>query len=295
MLEAADKEMRKRAGIMVYALLIVLIIVVVDLVISNSMIQVTSQELQFNNLPESFRGFKILHITDLHSKSFGNKNEVLIKAINRQEPDLVVMTGDMVNSRDNDFTVLFDLCDRIAGNYPIYWVNGNHEQGLDQQYLEQIMGYLKAKDIPVLKNTAVRITRGQDYINLWGLEMAMRYYSRSINGQRDYRFGAKQINELLPNVDEQELNILLTHNPVYFKTYANWGADLTLCGHMHGGMIRIPFLGGLLSPEVSFFPKYDAGLFVEDGRYMYVSRGVGNGVFPVRLFNRPEIAVITLR
>ena len=198
----------------------------------------------------------------MHSKNFGNRNNKLIKKINSENPDIVVMTGDMVNTKDTDFEVFINLAEQISKRYDTYYIVGNHEQNLNDDRRKILIDKLNEIGIRVLDNEKVTITRGTESINLYGLWFALRYY-KDLNNEytKDVFFGAKQIQTILGNLDIDSYNILLTHNPLYADTYSNWGADLTLSGHIHGGMIRIPFIGGLLSPERKFFPKYDAGKY----------------------------------
>ncbi len=284
----------KRKNILIVVILLV-IIAAANIYFDNNFLEVSQYTVTSNKIPPSFEGYKILQLSDLHSKNFGNRNNKLIKKINSENPDIVVMTGDMVNTKDTDFEVFINLAEQISKRYDTYYIVGNHEQNLNDDRRKILIDKLNKIGIRVLDNEKVTITRGTESINLYGLWFALRYY-KDLNNEytKDVFFGAKQIQTILGNLDIDSYNILLTHNPLYADTYSNWGADLTLSGHIHGGMIRIPFIGGLLSPERKFFPKYDAGKYQVNGKILIVNRGLGNGDFGIRVFNRPEISVITL-
>lgn len=262
---------------------------------NNNFLMVTHYTVTSDKIPDSFRNFKILQLSDLHSRDFGNNNGKLVEKTNTENPDIVVMTGDMVNSTDTDFEEFLNFAWQISKNYDTYYVAGNHEQILIDGDRKTLTDKLNEMGIKVLDNEKAVIKKGADSINLYGLWFNLRYYKDSKNEYtKDVFFGEEQIQSILGNVDADSYNILLTHNPLYADTYSRWGADLTLAGHIHGGMIRIPFVGGLLSPEREFFPEYDAGEYWVNGKVLIVNRGLGNGNFGIRLFNRPEISVITL-
>ncbi len=268
-------------------------------IVSNNLLTVSKYKLQYENLPESFQGLKIVHLSDLHSKSFGRNNRRLVRRIDKESPDILVMTGDMVNSTDEDFGIFIDLSKILADKYDSYYIVGNHEQNLDDNKLQVLYDGLSQAGVHILDNSKISLNRGSETIDLYGLWFNLRYYSdqRSEfirNHPEDYYFSLDKIETILGKKDPDSFTILLTHNPVYFPTYIDWEADLTLTGHIHGGMLRIPFLGGVFSPEKTFFPEYDAGDFEENKRHMIVSRGLGNGNVGMRFFNCPEIVVIEM-
>lgn len=271
-------------------LLALLLMLGMEFVRSNYTVGVSRYDIAIENLPEQFEKYRILQLTDLHGRSFPQ----LIGLIERQSPDIVVMTGDMVSSTDREFDVFLSLARTIAPEIPTYFIVGNHEQALPRASLAELTARLADAGVRILDNRAERLTRGDAHINLYGLWFNLRYY-RDKNDARtqDYIIGEQELRRILGDAPRGEVNLLLAHNPVYFDAYAAWGADLTLCGHMHGGMIRIPFYGGLLSPEKEYFPKYDAGLFENGGAEMLVSRGIGEYA-GFRFFNQPEIIVIDL-
>lgn len=270
----------------------------------NYSLQTVGYSLTFKNLPKDFDGFKIAHISDMHGREFGYNNRTLIERIRAFNPDIVVCTGDMISSNASDGQAFLDFLDGMDGRYPIYMCLGNHEQIADLDLLEggtgdgyeAFMRQVEACGVHVLDNQSEMLERNGDQIRISGLTLALYHYSRRDGDYADENLFLKSAyikNVLGPAF--AGFDLLLAHNPSYFKEYAAWGADLTLSGHMHGGIIRIPFKGGLLSPEHVFFPEYDAGLFEEGASRMIVNRGLGNSVIPVRLFNRPELTEITLK
>lgn len=287
--------MKAKRKIMLIIVILLILIAALRLYIDNNVLEVSYYKVKSDKIPASFKGFKILQLSDLHSKSFGSNNKKLIRKINRENPDIVVMTGDMVSERDSDFEVFINLAEQIGKRYDTYYIVGNHEQNLDDVLRKALIDKLINIGIRVLDNEKVTITRGKDSINIYGLWFNLRYY-KDVNNEytRDIYFGAGQIQSILGNLDTGSYNILLAHNPLYADTYSNWGADLILSGHIHGGMIRIPFAGGLLSPEIKLFPEYDAGKYQVNGKTLIVNRGLSRGEFGFRVFNRPEISVITL-
>lgn len=268
-------------------LLILIVLMGIYIVIENNTFSLNKKELTFKDLPDNFDGYKILHLSDLHGKEYGDKNKRLIKSIKKSNPDIIVMTGDMISSRDKDFEVLSNLVKEIK-ELPIYYITGNHEQYLSSKKLNSLKNELKNFGVVVLDNEKVKLKKGNENINLYGLIYPNHFY-RSGN-----YLDKEDIDELLGPI-ENEFSILLSHNPFHFEGQANWGADLILSGHVHGGMIRVPIIGGLLSPEYKFFPKYYEGVYEKNNKKMFVSRGMGIGEVGFRVFNRPEIILITLK
>jgi predicted MPP superfamily phosphohydrolase len=302
----------KKTKKIIFSIFTLCIIIVVFLIIQINWLQVTKYTVFSGKLPESFNQFTILQLSDLHSKSFGNNNQRLIRKIDELNPDIIVTTGDMKNSINDDGEVFLHLLEQLRPKYPIYYISGNHEQIAQikaseyssdghMQYMEQI----KELGITMLDDQSATVTINNDAIHLYGLVLPLRYYKAkdtpSYIGEKP--FSKTFIENTIGQLDRKNYNILLTHNHLYFKDYADWGSDLTLAGHMHGGVIRIPFIGGVLSPERSFFPEYDAGKFTIEDSEMIVNRGLGNEtvsfgfaqfILP-RIFNRPELTMIELR
>ena len=230
-----------------------------------------------------------MQLSDLHSATFGIENRRLITAVKSQSPDIVVLTGDMINSDDTDYGVFYSLCEELAKDFDVYYIVGNHEQEKGRSEVLEIESKIESLGVKVLDNESVKIERDGQSINLCGLWFNLRFYQDVTDESAEkYYFDIDDITNVLGEKEPDVFTVLLSHNPVYFETYAQWGADLTLSGHIHGGMVRIPFVGGVFSPEKELFPKYDSGRFVLDEKTMIVSRGLGNRVFGLRFFNCPE-------
>lgn len=274
-----------------------MICIILITVISNRLPEFTKHKISSDKLPKEFEDFKIIQLSDLHSAEFGKNNSALLKKIQKSDPDIVVLTGDMISTSDENYEVFFTLAEKLAADFDTYFTVGNHEQALGDKKRDMLCAALEAKGIKVLDNESILIERGGSHIQLYGLWFNLRYYtdrSEDAPENEQYYFETKTMYDILGAPEADTFTILITHNPVYFNTYTQWGADLTLCGHMHGGMIRLPFLGGLFSPEKNFFPEYDAGIFENGEKYMVVSRGLGNGSMGFRFLNRPEIVEIKL-
>jgi len=267
------------------------------------MLEITNYTVTSNKIPNSFEGYKILQLTDLHSASFGKDNAELIKIIDVIKPDIIVVTGDMMNFKNDDGQVFITLAAKLVKRYPIYCISGNHEQKIAQNASSSKIYYnfkkaLEHEDVRFIDNKLIAIQKNNESINIYGLKLPLKYY-KSLAEKKRRKINdpsADDINCYIGKVNSSEFNIVLMHTPQYFPAYANWGAHITLCGHIHGGIIRIPFVGGLLSPDVTFFPKYDAGRFEKGGSVMIVGRGLGSsGAWKVRINNNPEIVVLTLK
>lgn len=245
-------------------------------------------------LPPGFRGFRIVHLSDLHGALYGAHQELLLRQIKAARPQMIVMTGDMADDTDHAVPRLMDLCRSLCPHYPVYFVAGNHEQCLKGGLLQGLLAELKALGVTVLDNGWRTVSRRGDFIRVYGLVMPMVYYKDPLGEyERGIQFSEKDTEKLLGKAEPSCFRLLLAHNPLYFPAYRDWGADLTLSGHVHGGVIRLPGLGGLLSPDLSLFPKYDGGHFEEQGRQLVVSRGLGNH-FLFRVHNPPELVMLTL-
>lgn len=239
---------------------------------SNNKITVTGYAVKSRKAPET--PLKIIHLSDLHGKSFGKENRRLIKSVRKEEPDFVVFTGDIIHKyREKDMRVALSLVRDLSALYPFYYVSGNHE--MRNKGYSSFKKRLEEAGAVVLDN-AVAEAGG---IVLAGLNCA------HLRNNTVYR--------LMPSGGKFKL--LLAHEPQFFVTYARAGCDLVLCGHAHGGQWRIPFTRiGLFAPGQGLFPKYVSGRHFCGDTQMLISRGLGNSECPLRLFNRPEIVAITL-
>ena len=255
---------------------------------ANTALEVNEYEIVNDRIPQGFDGFRIAQISDLHNTEFGERNEKLIQLLSQTDPDLIVITGDLIDSRHTDSEIALDFARQAVKLAPVYYVSGNHEARV-REYEDLKMGLAEA-GVVILENQKARITREGENITLMGID------DPSFRG--DYLFGdaesvARQAIHDLQN-ESDGYTILLSHRPELFDLYVDNEMDLVFSGHAHGGQFRLPFIGGLVAPNQGFFPKYDAGLFSEENTNMIVSRGVGNSIVPVRFNNRAEIILVTL-
>lgn len=247
-------------------------------------------------LPADFNHVKLALITDLHNTEYGKGNRRLLEAIDKEKPDYILIAGDMLVGKINaDFTHAVDFLKAIAERYPVYYSYGNHECRLKEnkkKYKNTFRDYEQAiSELPLhmLHNQKAEIRRGTSSLYIYGLEIASDYYKRL----KACKMTGNYLNRLLGE-KQDGFNILIAHNPFYFPAYAEWGAELVVAGHNHGGIVNVPFLGGLVDPALHFFPEYDKGLFKEKNSQMVLSGGVGGHSPNFRAFNPPELVMITL-
>lgn len=252
----------------------------------NSLIETTHLSFRSQKLPESFDGFQIVHVSDLHNKRFGKDNAVLLNKIEEESPDIIVITGDIVDSRHTDFDVSLRFASQCVKIAPTYYVSGNHEHRFENA--EEMFKSLEHVGVTVLEDEKAEIRQGKEKITLYGLSAKQK---DGILG--DY---VSQISALHEKKDDDAFSVLLAHYPQYLYDYAQAGFDVVFSGHAHGGQIRIPFTNqGLFALDQGFFPKYTGGEYIENNTVMYLSRGLGNSLFPLRLFDRPQLIVVTLK
>lgn len=233
---------------------------------------------QSNKVPKNFDAFKIILISDLHHKEFGEHQKELITMIQEQNPDMIALTGDIVDKNHSNMESVEDFIDGIDGIAPIYYVAGNHE--LDPEATvnySKLTALLRDHNIEILHNKTVTITRGEDVIYVTGV-----------------KYCGTQVKETIPHIDTSKFNILLYHASSAFDEISDMGYDVVLSGHGHGGVIRLPFVGGMIGNDKNLFPKYDGGAFIKNGTTLFSSRGLGDTKIP-RFYNPPEVVMIVLR
>lgn len=284
----------KILNIAMWLIIIAIVISIISTILSYFIIGVTEYIVTSKKIPTSFNGYKILQLSDLHNASYGKNNIKLLKKIREINPDIIVMTGDMVSSNSKNFDNFYNFAKEVSTEYTTYYIMGNHELRLPKKQQTKILENLKTFGIKILDNKNINIEKNNEHINLYGLHQPVSTYKNVLKGNLDTSFTVKNMKNLFPSIDTTKFNILLSHSPFEFDVFENWGADLILSGHVHGGLIRLPFIGGFLSPERSFFPEYDSGEYYLGNSKMIVSRGLGNGTINIRVFNNPEICVITL-
>lgn len=236
-------------------------------------------------------------LSDLHNKSFGEKNEKLLKKIEELAPDAILVAGDMLTAHEKKqrHQVAIDFMSQIGRRYPVYYGLGNHEHRL-MLYPQESGGRYEAYveslhkvGIWPLMNESVALPAVN--INIAGAVLDRCYYRKF----RAYPMPDDYLSDLLGEPKRNAFQILIAHNPDYFTDYVKWGADLIVSGHVHGGLMRLPFVGGVVSPKLTLFPKYDAGRYEQDEAAMILSRGLGTHTLPIRIFNPGELVVLHLR
>ena len=257
---------------------------------------ITEYTVSSGNLPKEFDGFRIVQISDLHSACFGDNNILLADAVKSLNADLIAFSGDMFTIYLKDFASFFGLLENLNGKEKKVMVLGNHEQRLCDNDLEYFCFKAREYGVSVLRNEREYIEKDGEKILVAGLELPLSYYRRSYQlSVKKETLTKDKLNGFIGEKDENEFTVLAAHNPLYFDAYAQWGAELTLSGHVHGGIVEIPKLGGILSPERTFFPKYCSGLYTKDKSSMVVSRGMCCGQPLVRVFNPRELVTIVLK
>ncbi|GAB6429714.1 metallophosphoesterase [Bacillus luti] len=258
------------------------------LYVQNNLISITKVNIKSSKIPSTFKGFKILQISDLHNKKFGDNQETLIQKVKGENPNIIVITGDLIDSKSYDAEVSMELIRELVKKYPVYFVTGNHEKWSGKY--NDLEKELKKHHVTVLRNEHETIQKEEQKINLLGIDDP-----EFVTGNRDEGNVVKD--ELLKAKFEMKpatYNVLLSHRPEFLAEYAKEKIDLVLSGHAHGGQVRLPFIGGLVAPNQGVFPTYTAGLYEKQNTSMVVSRGLGNSIIPQRIFNRPELVVVQL-
>ena len=274
------RQPKHTAAAAVAALLLAAVCIITD---SKYNIQVTRYELSSAKLPPQMDGFRIVQLSDLHGSEFGRDNERLIQMVTLQKPDIITLTGDFAENT-GELQAVESLLSGISGLAPIYYVSGNHEWAghVIQQVRELMEKYnvrcLENEYEPVEKNGARLIIAGVDDPN--GLADMIKPMAL-----------AEQLREEYP----EDFVLWLGHRNFWVERYPELPVDLILSGHAHGGIVRLPFVGGLLNTNHSFGAEYEAGLYYSGSYCMEVSRGLGNSISVPRIFNRPELVTITLK
>lgn len=262
-------------------LIVLLVIIIISIIYSHIKIDITNYTIEDKKIDKDL---KIVFLSDLHNRNMYKK---LLNIINIIKPDIILLGGDMINDNKIEDNHFFELYEKIK-DYTIYYTYGNHEERMNIEDKEIFKKRLSKTNIKVLNNTHENLSNN---IVLYGLDNEMDTY---------LKFGKKVLSEAyvvdkIGKNDPKKYNILLAHNPLEFDTYVKHNDSLVLSGHIHGGLVRIPGFKGILSPDITFFPKYDHGEYNKKGTKMIVSRGLGYSKrIPFRIFNPAEVVVINL-
>ncbi|PGS02577.1 metallophosphoesterase [Bacillus pseudomycoides] len=259
--------------------------------LQNNLISVSKISITSSKIPSNFKGFKIVQLSDLHSKKFGENQEVLIEKVKSLNPDIIAITGDLIDSKRYDAEASLKVVKELVKHYPVYFVTGNHE--LWSGRYDSLEKELKRYNVTVLRNEHERIQKEGQEICLLGIDDPA-FTAKNNDENEEMSTVKNEIVKAKNEVDQDEYKVLLSHRPELLQVYAEQQIDLVLTGHAHGGQVRLPFIGGLVVPNQGILPKYTAGSYKEQGTSMIVSRGLGNSIIPQRIFNRPEIVVVQL-
>lgn len=266
----------------------VLLALIIWTVWGNTALELNTYTISSDILPEAFDGYRIAHISDLHNAEMGKDNEKLLDMLRETEPDIIAITGDIIDSRNTNIDIALQFTKAAMEIAPCYYVTGNHEARISKY--DELKAGMEAAGVVVLEDEKTKISLEGGEITLIGVN--------DPSYQTDYLFGDAEavMQSKLQEISdaENEFTILLSHRPELFEVYADNKMDLVLSGHAHGGQFRLPFVGGLVAPNQGLFPKYDAGLYTEENTNMIVSRGIGNSILPFRFNNRPEVILIEL-
>ena len=263
-----------------YKILFILIIFLILYLYENFHLNISKIKYENKKITEDFKGFKILQISDYHNKRFLTK-DYFIKKIKDTSPDIIVITGDIINSKNPNYEILDDFSKKAIKIAPIYYITGNHERRL--VYFSKYMEKMKAMGVVILNDENIIVRNKGSEINIIGVN-DISYYGKE--------YLIEKVNDLL---DNEKLNILLSHRPEIFNDYVKTNIDLVLSGHTHGGQIKIPFIGAVYAPNQGFWPKYSDGIYKDKNTTMIISKGIGSSQIPLRLFSNPELVLIELQ
>ena len=250
---------------------------------SRDELEISRYEVASLKLSESFDGFTIVQLSDLHGAQFGEDGTELVDKVRELAPDIIALTGDFVTD-EGDLEAEEKLAPRLTEICPVYFVSGNHEFG--SGLAAEVRNIMESAGVKYLSNEYLTISRGEDHILLGGVEDPNAYADMLTPEEL-----AQKMNEASPSA----FKILLGHRNYWMEKYPELPVDLVLCGHAHGGLVRIPGVGGLIGTDRHLFPDFVDGEFNNGNYTMIVSRGLGNSVPLPRIFNRPEIVCVTLR
>lgn len=280
---------KKKRIIVLAVVAAVLLALIIWTAWGNTALELNTYTISSDRLPGAFEGYRIAHVSDLHNAEMGKDNEKLLDMLRETEPDIIAITGDIIDSRNTNIDIALQFTKAAMEIAPCYYVTGNHEARVSK-YDELKEGLLE-QGVVVLDDERIELELSGKTIALLGVN--------DPSFQTDYLFGDSEtvMQGKLQEISdaENEFKILLSHRPELFGVYADSNMDLVLSGHAHGGQFRLPFVGGLVAPNQGLFPKYDAGLYTEENTNMIVSGGIGNSILPFRFNNRPEVILIVLQ
>ena len=269
--------------ILLFVVFVMILFVVIESIIELRSFKVTKYTIKTDKIEQTY---KIAMLSDLHNRKYDFENLSIYGAIDNMAPNIVFIAGDMIN---NDLELkagnTLPLIKKIAEKYKVVYVFGNHEQKMQDKLVDYIED-LKKSGVIFLENEMI----SENNINIYGLKIGQEFYRKFI----DKPMNEEYVENLIGKPDKEKYNIVIAHNPVYFKKYAEWGSDLVLSGHMHGGFMSLPLIRGVVSPQIIIFPRYSCGLYQRKESKLIVSRGIGSHTVNIRVFNKPEIVLVEI-
>jgi len=254
----------------------------------NTALERNTYTISSRELPDAFDGYRIAQVSDLHNAKFGDGNQRLLEMLREAEPDMIAITGDLIDSRKTNIAVALAFAKEAVKIASCYYVSGNHEARVSEY--QDLKTGLEEAGVTVLDDAQVKIEVSGESITVIGVNDPS-FHADYLTS--DAEVMDRKLSEL--SSEDAGFTILLSHRPELFDTYVAHDMDLVLTGHAHGGQFRLPLIGGLIAPDQGLFPKYDAGLYSEGNTNMIVSRGLGNSIIPFRFNNRPEVVLIELK
>ncbi len=258
--------------------------------------QVTKYQVTSEKLRSLKRKRRVVFLSDLHNYSYGEHNEKLFEAVRDADPDMILIGGDMLVRKDGtSYEETLRFLGRLPQIAPVYCANGNHEQRLKEypeKYEQSYQAYKKGLEkagIRLLENESVNLCWDGVPVSVTGLEIPLRGYQKF----RHSKIERKEIDGRIGKASDA-YQILMAHHPAYVPLYKEWGADLILCGHLHGGVMRLPWVGGVIGPDFLLFPHYSGDIYREDKKTIVVSKGLGVHSVPIRLWNPAELVVLEI-
>lgn len=258
---------------------VVIVLLTIFCIFQNKYLTVDEYTFTSAKVSKSADDFRIVQVSDLHNAKFGRNNSRLISKIKDQSPDIIVITGDIVDSNHTNIDTATDFCKEAAKIAPCYYITGNHEMWLDKSETDTLYSGMNSAGVTILDSTTITLENG--------------IYLTGLGDDHLYDGTLAKLSESVP---DDAMHIVLAHEPQYLEEeYTLSSPDLIITGHAHGGQVRLPFIGGIVAPDQGFFPKYTAGEYKSVDTTMYVSRGLGNSVIPLRIFNTPEINLLKIK
>ncbi len=255
----------------------------------NNSLQTSYYTYSCADIPSSFDGYLIVQISDLHNKNFGKQPNRLIEEIRSLQPDIIVVTGDLVDSNHTNIETAIAFLNEVILIAPCYYITGNHELWLDESVRADLMERIVKTGTIILNDETIDIVA-----NIASNEDSKDVEVLTLVGLDDGSLLGNTLHTLTKDIAKEQFVLLLAHEPQNMMFYSKENVDLILSGHAHGGQFRLPGIGGIVAPDQGFFPEYTEGLHEENGVSMIISRGIGNSIVPIRIFNRPEIVCVEL-